>query len=45
MSDFEYLLVKMFIEENWKKFLKHCAEHGLTEDDAEAILKKLEDET
>lgn len=42
MEQFEYMLIKMFIEENWTNFLEKCEEHGLSEPEADDLMSKLE---
>lgn len=47
MTEFEKIVVKGFIAENWKLFLSFCAERCLSEGDveefAEEIFKALEE--
>lgn len=43
LEDFEKLMLKDFIEENWALFVQHCEERdNMGERSAEAICQKLE---
>lgn len=42
MKKFDYMLIKMFIEENWIMFLQKCEEHGLVESEADDLVNKLD---
>lgn len=42
LEDFEKLILKSFIEENWPMFLQHCEAQDVGELSAEEICRKLE---
>ena len=42
LEDFEKLILKSFIEENWAMFLQHCEAQDVGELSAEEICRKVE---
>lgn len=44
MNEFETGLIFEFLSDRWALFVSFCRERNLSEDDAEEIMKKLEQE-
>jgi hypothetical protein len=44
MNDFEKGLIFEFLSDRWALFVSFCRERDLSEDDADEIMKKLEEE-
>lgn len=44
MTEFENGIVAEFLNDRWALFVRFCEDRGMSEDDAEQIVKKLEGE-